>query len=70
MIKQNKTKLQFILGGFFLATLAISACNNEGDTKEAAEEPVKTEEPAPVAKDSTDTMEVTPGSVSPTPEAN
>jgi hypothetical protein len=67
MIKQNKTKLQFILAGMLMLTFA--ACNNSGDKKEAATDSpaveTKTETPPPTVRDSVDTMEKTPGKVAP-----
>lgn len=72
MIRQNRTKLQFILGGILMLSLAGAACNNSGETKEAAKDtPVvetKIETPPPVVRDSTDTMEATPGKVAPVVE--
>ena len=61
MIKQNKTKLQFILGGVVMLTLAVAACNNTTE-----KEPEKTiiVTPPPV-KDSIDTMVKMPGSGAP-----
>lgn len=65
MIKQNKTKLQFILAGMLMLTFA--ACNNSGDKKEATTDSpaVKTETPPPAVRDSVDSMEATPGKVAP-----
>lgn len=67
MIKQNKTKLQFILAGFLMLTFA--ACNNSGDKKEteATKDTTTTvaPAPAPAVRDSADTMEATPGKVAP-----
>lgn len=74
MIRQNKTKLQFILAGILMLSFGVTACNNSGDTKETpkdsvgAEQKVVTPPPPPVVKDSNDTMEKTPGKVSPTPD--
>jgi uncharacterized lipoprotein len=68
MIKQNKTKLPFILGAALL--LSVAACNNSGEKKETVkDEPATTTTPtpAPSVKDSTDTMEKIKGGVSPTP---
>ena len=62
MIKQNKTKLQFMLGGAVMLTLAVAACNNSTE-----KEPEKTVivTPAPPVKDTIDTMVKMPGSVAP-----
>jgi hypothetical protein len=71
MMMQNKTKLQFLLAGILFVTVSLTACNNDADKNKPAEEPAKTETPAPATGDTTqkkDTMEVTPGKVSPTPE--
>jgi hypothetical protein len=68
MIKQNKTKLQFILGGILMLTFAVAACNNSGESKEAKKDTVvttTTPPPPPTVKDSNDTMEATPGKVAP-----
>jgi uncharacterized lipoprotein len=69
MIKQNKTKLPFILGAALL--LSVAACNNNGEKKETVkDEPaneMKTPTPPPSVSDSTDTMEKVKGAVSPTP---
>ena len=79
MNKQNKTKLQFILGGILFLTFAVAACNN-GDNKDSKaavkDSPateMKTTTPPPATNDSIhkkDSMEVTPGKVSPTPQGN
>ena len=61
MIKQNKTKLHFILAGALMLTLAVAACNN--NSEKAPENTVVT--PAPPVRDSTDSMEKVPGSVAP-----
>lgn len=67
MIKQNRTKLQFFLAAILMLTFA--ACNNSGDNKEATKDTpaveTKTATPPPVVRDSTDTMEATPGKVAP-----
>lgn len=65
MIKQNKTKLQFILAGILMLTFA--ACNNSGDKKETetTKDTITTVVPAPAVRDSGDTMEATPGKVAP-----
>lgn len=60
MIKQNKTKLQFILGGAVMLTLAVAACNNTTE-----KEPEKTIIVTPPVKDTIDTMVKMPGSVAP-----
>ena len=64
MIKQNKTKLQFILAGMLVMTFV--ACNN-GEKKEETtkETPTEVAPPAPAVRDSADTMEVKPGNVAP-----
>jgi hypothetical protein len=64
MIKQNRTKLQFILAGFLM--FAFSACNNSSETKEAAKDTTtQTVAPTPAVRDSIDTMEAKPGNVAP-----
>lgn len=71
MIKQNKTKLQFILGGILMLALTVGACNGSGESKETATDTtleIKTD--TMPLRDSTDTMEKTPGKVSPTPGGN
>jgi ABC-type Fe3+-citrate transport system substrate-binding protein len=68
MIKQNRTKLQIILG-ILMLTFAVAGCNG-GDTKETSKDTTVTEKKdtvKPMIKDSTDTMETKTGSVSPTP---
>jgi hypothetical protein len=68
MIKQNKTKLQFILGAILFLSVAVTACNNDGEKKETVkDEPVIT---APAVTDSIDTnhMEKMKGGVSPVDE--
>jgi len=68
MIKQNKSKLPFILGASLMLTVAFVACNNGGEKKETTKDSVTqttTVTPAPVVKDSTDTMEATPGNKAP-----
>jgi len=72
MNKRTKTTLRFILGGFLMATFAVTGCNNTDTekvtTKDSVTTEVKTEMPAPAMKDSVkDTMLPTPGNVSPTP---
>ena len=59
MLKQNKTKLQFVLAGALMLTFAIGGCNNSTEKKETVVTP------APTIKDSIDTMVKTPGSVAP-----
>ena len=66
MIKQNRTKLKFIISGFLMLTFA--ACNNSSETKEAAKDTTTqtvAPAPAPAVRDSSDTMEATPGKVAP-----
>jgi uncharacterized lipoprotein len=66
MIKQNRTKLQFLLGAILMLTFA--ACNNSSENKEATKDTMtktETPPPAPAVRDSADTMEVTPGKVAP-----
>jgi hypothetical protein len=68
MIKQNKTKLQFVLGTVLFLSVAVAGCNNDGEKKETVkDEPVVT---APVVTDSIDTnhMEKMKGGVSPVDE--
>ena len=66
MIRQNKTKLQFILGGALLLTLAVAACNNGGETKVVTKDSITTTVTPPVViKDSNDTMEKMPGKKAP-----
>lgn len=69
MIKQNKTKLQFIFGGILVLTFAFASCNGSGDTQVTVKDSVVTESKtvitAPPVKDSTDTMEVIKGEKAP-----
>lgn len=66
MIKQNKTKLQFILGSALFLTLAVAACNNNGETKVVTTDSITTVVTPPVViKDSNDTMEKIPGKKAP-----
>jgi hypothetical protein len=69
MIKQNRTSLQFMLGGILMLTMAVTACNNgkEEETKDAPKDSVvnTTPTPAPAVKDSNDTMEMKKGNVAP-----
>lgn len=58
MIRQNKTKLQFALGAILFLSVAVTACNNDGEKKE-------TVTTTTVVKDSTDTMVKIKGKVSP-----
>ncbi len=64
MNKQNKTKLQFILGGILFLTVAFAACNSGDAAKETPVDTTKQEMPAP-APAANDSMEVTPGNVAP-----
>ncbi len=61
MIKQNKTKLPFALGAILFLSVAVTACNNDGEKKE-------TVTTTTVVRDSTDTMEKMKGKVSPVEE--
>jgi hypothetical protein len=75
MNKQNRTKLQFILGGILFLTFAIAACNNgdDKDSKAAVKDSPATEmKPTipPSTVDSGDSMEKIKGKVSPTPTGN
>lgn len=63
MIKQNKTRLQFMLGGILMLTFAVAGCNNSGEKKEAAKDSVVTTTPA--VRDSNDTMEPVTGKKAP-----
>jgi hypothetical protein len=65
MIKQNKTRLQFILGGILMLAFAVTACNNDGEKKDAPRDSPVTVTPPPNVKDSTDTMEHKTGKVAP-----
>jgi len=66
MIKQNKTKLQFIFGGILMLTFAVAACNNSGEKKEGTKDTVVTTTPPVTVRDSVDTnMEPIPGKVAP-----
>lgn len=67
MTKQNKTKLQFILGGILFLTFAVAACNgSDKDTQVVVKDSTVTKIKTTV-HDSTDTMEKIKGKVSPTP---
>lgn len=64
MIKQNKTKLQFILGGILMVTFAVAGCNS-GDADKAATKDtpvteVKTAVPDLPVLDSMDTGDKAP----------
>ena len=61
MIRQNKTKLYFILGGALVLTLAVAGCNN-GETKEVKKDSVTTKT---IIRDSIDTMEKMTGKKAP-----
>ena len=61
MIKQNKTKLQFVLGAILFLSVAVAACNNDGEKKETVKNESTT---TTVKRDSTDTM-IKGGKVSP-----
>ena len=71
MIKQNKTKLQFIFGAVLFLAVSLAACNNDGEKKETVKDaPAVTTTPPVVIKDTIDTMEKMKGGVSPTPQGN
>lgn len=61
MIKQNKTKLQFVLGAILFLSVAVTACNNDGEKKDT----VKKETTTVIKRDSTDSMVKETGGVSP-----
>lgn len=68
MIKQNRTTLQFMLGGILMLTMAVTACNNgKEESKDAPKDSVTTSTPPPPAavKDTIDTMETKTGNVAP-----
>lgn len=65
MTKQKKIKWHLAVAGALFLTIAFTACNNDGEQEKPAEEPVKTEAPAPAVVDSMDSV---PGSVSPVVE--
>ena len=68
MIKQNKTKLQFILAASLMLSIAVVACNNGGEKKEATKDSgavTTTPPPPPSVKDSNDTMEPMTGKKAP-----
>lgn len=67
MIKQNKTRLQFMLGGILMLTFAVAGCNNDGEKKEAAKDSivVTPPPPPPAVRDSNDTMEPVTGKKAP-----
>ncbi len=60
MHKRTKTKLQFILGGILMLTIAVAACNDSKTDKTE----IKTTVVQPVVKD---TMDSIPGNQAPTP---
>lgn len=54
MNKQNKTKLQFILGGILLVTFAIAGCNNGKTDKTTTTDTLRTDTiPTPSKMDPT-----------------
>ena len=65
MIKQNKTKLHFIIGGALLLTFAVAGCNNNGENKEVKKDTAVTFTPPVIVKDTIDTMEGKKGNVAP-----
>lgn len=68
MIKQNRTTLQFMLGGILMLTMAVTACNNgKEESKDAPKDSVvnTTPTPPPAIKDSNDSMEPKKGNVAP-----
>ena len=70
MIKQNKTRLTFILAGLFFAGVAATGCNNGDSEKTATTDSVKTEVKTvktPVV-DSLDS--ILKGNTKPTPEGH
>jgi len=61
MHNKTKTKLQFILGGILMLTFAVNACNDSKSDKAVVTDSttsteVKTTVPAPVIKDSMDSI--------------
>ncbi len=69
MIRQNRTRLQFMLAAILMLTMAGTACNNEKkeESKDAPADSMTktTPTPAPAIKDSNDTMESKKGNVAP-----
>jgi hypothetical protein len=65
MIKQNRTKLQFILGGILMLTFAVAGCNNDGEKKEATKDTLTKTPPATVNVPLDTPMEKIPGKVAP-----
>ena len=66
MIRQNKTKLQFIIAALVL-TIAVTSCNS-GETKEVTKDSITTTivtPPPVVIRDSNDTMEKKVGDKAP-----
>lgn len=68
-MKQNRTKLQFMLAGILMLSIAFTACNNnKEESKDAPKDSVvttTTPPPAPTTKDSNDSMESKTGKVAP-----
>jgi PBP1b-binding outer membrane lipoprotein LpoB len=64
MNKQNKTKLQFILGGILFVTFAVAGCNGGETEKEATKDTtateIKTTVPDVPVKDTMDTGDKAP----------
>jgi hypothetical protein len=68
MITQNKTKLQFFLGAALFLSVAVAACNNDGEKKETVKDEPATTTTVPEKRDSSDSMEKMKGAVSPVEE--
>ena len=68
MMKQNKTKLQFVLGTILFLSVAVAACNNDGEKKETVKDEPAMTTTVPEKRDSTDSMEKIKGGVSPVVE--
>lgn len=68
MIKQNKTKLQFVLGAILFLSVAVAACNNDGEKKVTVKDEPVTTTTVTEKRDSTDSMEKIKGGVSPVEE--
>ena len=69
MIKQNKTKLLFILGTIFVVSIAMAACNSKESEKTVTIDSAAMQ----VKKDSMnviDTLLLDSGKVKPTPDGN
>lgn len=68
MNNKIKSKLLFSIGAMAMLTIAVSACNGSGENKEAKKDSPVVEMPVTVVRDSTDSMESSPGNVSPVVE--